>query len=396
MELRQLDKALSWFIKEFSFISDPIFLFNPRDVPEKLDFSSWILELEYPLIDEILKNISNMKNGYETLISIFYKINFTNDFLKDQYKKRVEEIWLIIEIIECFYDKDETKKFDLITKYFWVDLDLCKNEILKNKQIISNEFDSLLSNSYLFDDVYHKIKDRLEEEINADQIKYYFEEALKFLKIEKYWEVEISDKVLSVVHWDFTENWGKIYIPKNRKIKLSYLFPLIIHEIDWHSKQFTNFWDIWLYKANIRFSKSEEILEWLAKYLEYSFDSLILKSNLYSVKIDDFQKKVLFLEWKISFEKFLVLYSMNLLRVFRWFSNIKNYFNTKDLIYIQWLYKIIKYKNIYWNDLFSKVYDWVINEDYILQNCKIIDRQFDIVEFIKNSSAFYVLNKFIS
>ncbi|MDD5769881.1 MAG: DUF1704 domain-containing protein [Candidatus Gracilibacteria bacterium] len=396
MILQDFDNKLINFIKKYSFISDPIFLFYPENIPENLDFSTGKLDLKYPNIDKALEKIDLIKKEYFEIIKLFNEVEILDNFLKEQYKKRLDEIGLIFEIIKHFYNEDETKKFELITKYFGVDLDFCKNEVLKNKQIIFDEFNALKEKSYLFDDIYKKIKNRLDEEVSDIEIKYYFEKALKFLKIDKYWKVVIDENAMSFVHGDFNNNGGTIFIPKNRTIKLSYLILLIIHEIDGHSKQFTNFGEIGLYKSIIRFSQAEEILEGLAIYLEYSFEYLILRQSRLENIINNFENRINFINGKITFDNFLNFYTKKdlLNRIFRGFRNIKNFINTKDLIYTQGIYKIIKYKNKYGDDLFEKIYSGVINAEYIEKDCKR-GKDFEVISFLKNSSAFYILTKII-
>lgn len=390
----KLDEALIKFIKKYNFISDHIFLFYHKNNIPEIDFSRWILNLEYPILDGAIKKLNQIEEEYLEILEIFKNLDFNDDFLKEQYKKRISEIDAIIKIIKHFNDYDEKLKFDLITKSFWVDLQLCF-DISRDEDIILSEFNNFEKEYLHFEDIYNKVKTRLTDEFDAKSIKLYFEEALKYLKIDKNWSVEIRDDITSIVHWEFRNNWWKILIPADKVVSFDRLFVLIIHEIDWHAKQFTCSNKAWIFKPILRFHNSEEILEWLAEYLENLMYILIFRKFQIKDYLDKFSQKLRLLNKTLSLDLFLKEYKFDKIRVFRWFRDIKNFINTKDLIYMQWLYKIIKYKNIYWKSFLNCLYSWVINEDYILKYCKKSTKQIDTINLIEKSSAFHVLSNIL-
>lgn len=367
MNLKNLDLKISAFFEKYYFFSDPIFLFNPKKLPREEDYYKQRLNLKYPLIDQALENIEEIKKWYKDIKETYNKVNFSNDFFKKEYKKRINKIGKIISLIEVFYKEDEQEKFDLITNYFWVDLDFCINEILENYEIIDKEFKKIEKNAYLFDDLYIKYKNFKDKKFDAKDIKFYFEKALKYLKIKKYWKVVITYEVSSIVHWEFNQNWWKIFIPKNKVVNFERLIALIIHEIDAHCRQFTNKNKYWLYSWDIRFANSEEFVEWFAIYLETIFYILFFRNNIYKNRYINFKLNLDFVEGKIDYKKYIDNYSKYKFRSFRWFRNIKKFINTKDLVYTQWLYKTIKYKNLYWENFLKHILDWTINENCFLK-----------------------------
>ncbi len=391
MNLKNLDLKISVFFEKYYFFSDLIFLFNPKKLPREEDYYKQRLNLKYPLIDQALENIEEIKKWYKDIKETYNKVNFSNDFFKKEYKKRINKIGKIISLIEVFYKEDEQEKFDLITNYFWVDLDFCINEILENYEIIDKEFKKIEKNAYLFDDLYIKYKNFKDKKFDAKDIKFYFEKALKYLKIKKYWKVVITYEVSSIVHWEFNQNWWKIFIPKNKVVNFERLIALIIHEIDAHCRQFTNKNKYWLYSWDIRFANSEEFVEWFAIYLETIFYILFFRNNIYKNRYINFKLNLDFVEGKIDYKKYIDNYSKYKFRSFRWFRNIKKFINTKDLVYTQWLYKTIKYKNLYWENFLKHILDWTINENCFLKFWKKTNKNLDILKFIKNSSACYTL-----
>lgn len=395
MKTDDIDLSMLKLIDKYSFLSDPIFLFNPSKFPEEKDFYAQKLELDYSLIEKVFKDIKNLKKWYLEIQEIFEKTKFWDDFLKNEYKKRIGKIWEVIKIIEVFYNEDEQEKFDLITDYFWVDLDFCKKEILPNINIVKIEFDKIMKNKIFFEKTYNKTKKFLNKTFEAKEIKYYFEEALKFLDLSQFWKVEITDKVNSIVHWEFDQIWWKIFIPKDRILGFERLFTLLIHEIDWHTVQFTNKRKNHIYWPNIRFSDSEEFVEWYAIFFELVFENLVFNAQSYQNYWDEFILKMSFLNKEINLKEFLDKYELDKFRVFRWFKSIDKFINTKDLIYVQGLYKIIKYKNIYFKNLIKCLNKWTINESCLLKIWKKWEDDFDIVNYVKESSAYYVLKNFL-
>ena len=396
MILREFDDILWDFISKYSFFSDPIFLFNTDDEVDVEKILSWNLDVNYPLVDKIKNNLDILNKDFYNIEKTFLTLDINDDFLKNQYYLRLENIKNTIKLIDIFYDKDEYLKFDLINKIFWVDLNFCKNEVFLNKQVFDDEFQYYLNKSDFYDELYKKSEKLLDKIYNANEIKKYFEEALNFLWIWDKREVLVDKNVAAIVHWDFTKDGWKIFIPYWREVNFTYLISLIIHEIDWHSRQFTNNSKIWILCPNIRTPNSEWILEWLAIYLENAINALVFKTTKIDRTFWDFHNKILFLKKEISLEELVNRYRWNnIFRVFRWFKNTNEYINTKDLVYLEWLYKLIKYKQKYWKWLFDTIYSWVINEQYIERNCKISNEKYYLENYIKNTSAFYILTKIL-
>lgn len=394
MDFVSYDNLIKKFFLENSYLSDHIFLFYIDKKTTDVDYKKWFLYLDYPNVNFLKWKENELKKDYNKLLLLFDDVEFESDFLKVQYQKKLGEIWNILELINCFYDKNEEKKFHLVTKSFWVDLDFCREEVLKNQDLIINYFSDLLIESKKYDVIFSKIQEFVWYTFNSTQIKFYFEEALKYLKISDFWDVEITNNVWSIVHWGFTNNKGVIYIPSDANVSFERLFNLIIHEIDWHAKQFSNFSSELLFSSLVRFSNSEEYIEWLAMYLENSFNTLIFRNLKVKKYIDKFSQVLWLLDWKIDYYDFLEQYEFNKFRVFRGFSDIKNYINTKDLIYTQGLYKILKKQKDFGKKLFDVIYLWCVNDDYLLENLDKSENKFDIFSLIENSSAFFVMNKF--
>ncbi len=100
-----------------------------------------------------------------------------------------------------------------------------------------------------------------------------------------------------------------------------------------------------------------------------------------------------YLTKKINFETLLRCKLFDPFRFFRWFFNIKKYFNLKDIIYLQGISLVIDNIDKYWNflDLLKK---WVINQKYIEKNWIISEKK---EEFnLEITSATYILNKYFN
>lgn len=387
---KKLDISISKFINKYKFFSDHIFLFYGDISSSEINYNLWMPDINYNNLDCAKKDILNIKAAYQEILLLFYNTKFENTFLKLQYKKRLDEFSLIINVIESFYNENEKLKFDLVTKSFWVDLDLCE-KISKDSDIILDEFKSLNIYSYIFNEEYNILKYKHNITYDSKAIKYYFQQALKYLKIDKNWKVKISENVDSIVHWNFSNKWWTIFIPPYKGISLERLIILIVHEIDTHCIQFTWKNKQWIFSPLIRFPNSEEILEWLATYFELLFEILIFRNQSLEKRLLNYDLKLKLLNKDVDLTTFLIKYQYDKLRVFRWFNDINNYFNTKDFIYTQWLYKVIKYKNQLWKSFFNLAFSWLVNEEYILKFWKRNKNKFDCIKFIKNSSAYYIL-----
>ena len=364
-------------------LTDPIFLFNPEKFPNREELISWKLDLRYPEIDKLREKLVEIKKDFYSLLKEVEKYNFGTNYIKIQYLERFKDFYKVIRIIECFYDEEEYEKYNLINEYFWINFELL-DRVFEDKEFFTNELDKFKwilteKQKKYFENTY----------IKADKIKYYFEEALKYLKLENKWKVEIWDAI-SIWHRDFNEWWWKILIPKEKEITLKRLFSLIAHEIDGHSVQFSSC--EWLFSWSIRFSKSESLVEWFALYLEYMIESYLFWKTtfLYRTYILNYTRFSL-LKRTLSIEEFLNKYKSFEFRNFRWFKDIERYLNLKDFVYIQGLYEVIKYQNIYSN-FWDMIKCWAVNENHIKKYWVICWRKNRIK--IKESSAYFILKNY--
>lgn len=142
-------------------------------------------------------------------------------------------------MIRDFYLPDEQKKCEIITRYFGIDLDYCEQKVIPHKDYIFAWISILQNQCFNLNE--EILKDIETTMVDAKEIKRYFEAALVFLGIEQYWQVRIDNKVLAIVHGNFTEHGGVIFIPSSHNISLKRLLLLTIHEIDGHARQFTYF-----------------------------------------------------------------------------------------------------------------------------------------------------------
>ncbi len=353
--MKDINKNIIKLIEKYPFLTDPITLFKTDTNLENLNYKSWILNINYPEINKHKKEIKKINLKLNYILEEIKKTKFENKFLKKEYIKRIKDFKKIIKLIKIFNKKNEKQKQNLLNSYFNINLNKIW-KILKNKNQLIKYFKTkkskLNKNEILF------LNKTL---VNSKQIQYYFEESLKYLNLEKNWKIKIWDTT-SIVHTNFNKNWWEIIIPKKRKINLKKLIELIIHEIDWHCVQFSN--AKWLFSGSIRFSNSEAILEWYAMFLEYSLASKYFWENNIIQLINKKQLHYNFITWKINLNKLINQYRWNLYRLFRWFRNIKKYWNYKDLVYLEWIYNIIKKIEKYWNFL-NLIKIGTINKKYI-------------------------------
>lgn len=379
----KLDKEIIKLVTKYPFLTDPIVLFNPSKIPSKENILKWTLNLQYPEIDKSQIDLNKIKNNYYKVIDILNETIFETIYSKIEYSHRLKDFYKVIRIIEIFYDKNEYEKYNLVNEYFWIDFELLE-EIFSNKELFINEFNykkPLLSE--------RKILKLENKEINSSEIKFYFIESLKFLWLEKNWKVVIWDAV-SIVHSNFNEKWGDIIIPREKTVNIKVLLWLIAHEIDWHCIQFTNC--NYLSSWTIRYSRSESLAEWFAMYNQYFFLKRIFWEKIWlSHFYNKSSHKFDFIENKISFESFIKSYKWNIIRNFRWFSNIYKYRNLKDFVYIQGLYRTIKYRKKY-NNFFEMMKSWAVNDSYIK---KYWDERWRKEKLkISEMSAYFVLKKY--
>ncbi len=380
--MNKLNDKIIKLVTKYPFLTDPIVLFNPSKIPSKKEILSWKLNLKYPQIDKVLWNIKTLKQDFFKIIDLLIATEFDNIYLKVEFSERLKDFYKIIKVIEIFYDAEEYEKYNLINEYFWIDFELLE-EIFNRREILEKHFSNkqwLLKNK--------EIQTLEQTFINADKIKFYFDEALEFLGLNSNWEILAWD-VISVVHTNFNDGWGEIIIPKNIEISVKRLLELIAHEIDGHCVQFTNcdclsWW-------TIRYSKSESLVEWYAMYIQYLFESKIYGTNLRIFSLID--KNLIRFDAvnNGSVKRYLSSLEWTWIRFFRWFSNINHYKNLKDFVYIQWLYRVIRFSKKYSNT-FSLLKSWAINDSYIK---KFWIRQWrkEIIN-IKNTSAYYILKKY--
>lgn len=384
-----LDTKIIELTLKYPFLPDPIVLFKPDWGIQSSHIDSWILNLNYPFLQSAKSKVQEAKNDLHSIFEILIQTDFESEFLRYQYDKRLNDFSDILKIIENFNNEDESRQFELINSIFGVDIQLF-DEIIANEKKVYNEFENYCSHRDI--QTVKMIEWLKDKQFDAKQIKHYFEESLKYLWILDKWNVRITDDVIVIMHTNFNNWWWEVLIPDGKIINLERLLALIIHELDWHCKQFTNN-NCGIFKGSIRFSHSEEFIEWLALYLQYWLSKLLFGKN---DVVDRFYKdwlKISFLKWEISHKELIDKFNWpNNIRLFRWFKNIKRFINTKDLVYLQWLYKLIKYKDTYSN-FFELIYDWAINEEYIKQYWNIWKGSFNLEEFVYNSSAFYVLKQ---
>jgi len=380
--MKNIDKEIISLIEKYPFLTDPITLFKTDSNLEKIDYKSWFLDINYPEINKYKKQTKTINLKLNNILDKIKKTNFKDKFIKKEYIKRIKDFKKITKLIKIFNKKNEKQKQILLNSYFHINLKKIW-KILKNKNKLINYFQTkeiILKNkekSYLNKTI-----------INSKQIKKYFEEALKYLNLDKNWEVKIGDTT-SIVHTNFNKNWWKIIIPQSRKISLKKLIELIIHEIDWHCVQFSN--ANWLFSWSIRFSNSEALLEWYAIFLEYSLSSKYFWENKIKQLINKKQLHYKFITWKISLNKLIDNYKWNLYRLFRWFKNIKKYWNYKDLVYLEWISNIIKKIEKYWNFL-NLIKIGTINKKYIKKHwTQTIKNNFKL----ETTSAIHILNKIL-
>ena len=375
-----LDKEIINFIEKYPFFTDPIVLFKTNNQVSKDIFLNTQLEIEYPEIKKISKNINIIEAELENIKSILKK---NSDLIyKKEYNKRLNDFSKIIQIINIFYNKDEEKKFKLINEIFWVDLWKIW-EILNSKEKLLKYFkteNKILGNK--------KIKLLKNSKLNSEEIKKYFIKSLEYLNLEKNWKVKIGNST-SIIHTNFNKLGWEIIIPEDKKVNVKKLLELIIHEIDWHCVQFSN--SKWLFSGSIRFPNSEVLLEWYAMLLEYSLTSKYFWENRVVELINKKELHYNYLNNKISLEKLLENYTGNIFRLFRWFKNIKKYSNLKDMVYLQWIYQVIQNVEKYSNFL-DLIKSWVINQEYITNNW--ITSKEKIKFNLEKTSAIFILNKY--
>lgn len=369
-------------IEKYPFFTDPIVLFKTDNQLSYKDYLNWELEVNYPEIRKLKKNISSIKIELENIKTILEKTEFLDLNYKNEYKKRLDDFSKIIKIIEIFYNKNEKEKFNLINNYFWVDLKKIW-QILENKNYLLNYFN--YENQILSSENIQKYKNII---LSSQEIKKYFIEALKYLKLEKNWKVKIGNST-SIIHTNFNEKWWEIIIPQKKQANIKKLLELIIHEIDWHCIQFSN--AKWLLSGSIRFSQSEVLLEWYAMFLEYSLASKYFWENRIVELINKKEFHYKYINNNVSLKELLENYTGNIFRLFRWFKYIKKYSNLKDMVYLQWIHQTIENLEKYWNFL-DLIIIWVINQKYI-ENYWIISGKNEEYN-LEKTSAIYILNKY--
>ncbi len=374
------------FIHTHPFFWDPIFLTYPDNVPTKEDLlrgNDWKKNIRYPLIEKLQPKVDFLYQEIEWFET--KKLNsLETGWLKEEYKKRFSQFKDIIWLIENFDNWDEAKKFAIITDYFWIDLEYCE-KVLKNYNQIENFFEAIPTQ-----------KIPVEEKIfNATEMKFYFEKSLAFLWLEKYWEVEISDSVMSVVHWDFTEHWGKIFIHPSHKVDTVRLLALIIHEIDGHTRQFTYTGNEEIFSAGMRMSHSEEITEGMAILLEYAFYKYVFWVRRYADTFSHFKKLLALATKKTAIWPYIQNYKGSFIfRSFRWFYDIENYMNPKDLVYKQGVARVIEIFEKFWQNGLDIIYSGCVNKEYVEQNAILTKQKESIIPILEKSSAFHILHTY--
>lgn len=385
--MKNLDKQIIDFIKEYPFFTDPIVLFKPDKVPHKKELNTKKIKLKYSKIDEVLSKIESIDHDFKKIKDHLKTIKFDDDFLKKEYSKRIDDFSKIIKIIKSFYKSDEKDKFLCVNNYFWIDFKIIE-KVLENKEFLQENINS----SYKL--LTKEESKKYNRKIHAEEIKYYFEEAINYLWLQENWKVKVETTVISIVHTNFHAVWWELIIPKNRVVSIKRLIWLIAHEIDWHCAQFSN--NCWLFSWSIRFNKSESLIEGYALYLEYKTLNYLFWINRLDSHFRRNKMKYDLYKQKIDIKHFIKNYKWDHFRFFRWFENIKEYQNLKDFVYIQWLYEITNYKNKYLN-FFNLIKNWAVNNAYI-KKYWISNLQKDIVcnndVEIAKLSAYYIFNKY--
>jgi hypothetical protein len=388
-----IDWELQNFIEDFPFFSDPIFLFNPSRIPSRTELLSRdFSDVRYPLVDQIQEILPDIELRYKAILKIFQETYFEDAVVENEYFNRIWSLGKIIRLIKIFYISDETEKFNIITEYFGIDIDICWEIAYSSFEEMQNEFSSESHWFFLSDNQ----NEFLNTYIKAEEIKKYFEYAIAFLWIDKYWNVEINTSVLAIIHGNFINNWGTIYIPANYRSTYKELLALIIHEIDGHCRQFTYSGLCMIYWPWVRSNHSEEILEWLAMFLEHSWNTVIFWENSIERSLHNFSLKYSLLSKKITFQNFLqISKAENYFRTFRWFYDLEKFMNTKDFVYLQGLYKIIALKTEFGFGLFDLLYtEGVVNEEFIRKDIHRYSQSKykNLHMLLEQTSAFYILN----
>ena len=382
MDLNYFNKILIKFIEKYPFFVDPIVIFRTDSEIKKSYFSSWIIDFNYPEIDKILKIVDVLEKELKKISLELNNIVFEEKYIKEEYINRIDDFYKILKIIKIFYNEDEEEKFNLINEYFGIDLKQIWN-IFKNRIFYLNYFKT---DSFLLKE--EQIIFLKNNEIGAEKIKFYFEEALKYLNLDSFWKIKV-DNSISIVHTNFNKKWWEIIIPKYRIINLQKLLELIIHEIDWHCVQFSEV--EWLYSWSIRFSKSESLLEWYSMFLESLLSSKYFWINRLELLFERKEIHYNYIKNKIELEELLKNSTGDIFRIFRWFRNIKNYSNLKDMVYLQWIVQVIDNLEKYWNFL-EIIKKGVINQKYIDKYWVKSDTKEEIN--LEKTSAVYILNKY--
>lgn len=374
------------FIDVYPFFGDPIFLLYPDNVPTWEDLlrdDAWKEKVRYPLVDSLQSYVDKMRKEIQELKENI-DISTKDDWIAAQYTKRFSQFEDIVWMIEFFYQKDEQRKFEIITDYFGIDILYCQ-QILDRYEQIKDFFDDIPSLDI-------KIQ---ESTFWAQEILWYFQKALQFLDLDSYWQVKVSDTVMAIVHGEFTEHGGTIFIPASRVVSTKKLLSLVIHEIDAHAKQFTYKGDEIIFSASMRMPYSEEIAEWLAILFEYWFMKHVFWEDRHQQTWYSFENQMKLYERLISLHDFVDSYSGDqIFRNFRWFYDIHTYINTKDLIYKQWSSQVIDIFQKYGTNWLDIIYTWLVNKMYVDKFAIPSKDKNSIVPILQQSSAFYLLNTF--
>ncbi len=247
MNYNTFNNKIISFIEKYPFFADSIVLFRTNDILKTSDFLNWRLDVKYPEIEKVFEKILVIESELDEIEKEFQNVFFGDLYYKKEYFNRLNDFKKVIEIIKIFYNENEEKKFNLINEYFWVDI-IRIWKILENKNFYIDYFKN--NSSILPKEKIEELENTL---IEAGEIKFYFEEALKYLKLDCFWKVKIWDAT-SIIHTNFNKLWWEIIIPKTRQISIKKLLELIIHEIDWHCVQFSN--AEWLFSWSINFLKA--------------------------------------------------------------------------------------------------------------------------------------------
>lgn len=381
--MQELNKYIIALIEKYPFLSDPIVLFSASKIPTKEEILLQKKVIKYPLIKKARKNLKQIKKDFFLVEKEVKNHHFKDFYLRKAYFDRLRDFYKIIRLLECFYEKEEYEKSMLLEEYFWIDIGFLA-ELFQNKDVILSHFDT--KKSILDENIKKKLSTEM---LDAKEIQFYFKEALKHLGLERIWKVELWD-VVSIVHTNFRGRGWTILIPSHRSMTKKRLLALIAHEIDGHSVQFSG-WK-WIFSWAIRFSKSESLVEWYALYLEYLFLSKVFwEEDDLKTALERSEKKFRLLNNSLDFDNLITNYIGNHFRIIRGFKDYKNYQNTKDFVYIQWLYKVIKYKEKYTN-LFSLLKEWAVNDTYIKQKAKKWNKKEKIE--LESLGAYYILDTY--